>query len=112
MTDHILVTRADRILRIRIDRPERKNALTGAMYDAMRDAIAASNDDRDIRVLLIHGTPGCFTAGNDLGDFQDLERMIRERPALRFLDAISNAVKPIVIAVAGPAVGIGTTMLL
>ena len=111
-SDQILVSRADRILRIQINRPERKNALTGAMYDAMRDAISASNDDAEVRVLLIHGVSGCFTAGNDLADFQDLARMLRERPAMKFLDAISSAVKPIVIAVAGPAVGIGTTMLL
>ena len=112
MANDVLISRADRILRIQLNRPGRKNALTGAMYDAMREAITASNDDRDIRVLLIHGTQGCFTAGNDLNDFQDLERMLRERPAMKFLDAISTAVKPIVIAVAGPAVGIGTTMLL
>ena len=112
MTDHVLVTRADRILRLQLNRPERKNALTGAMYDALREAIVASNDDPDVRVLLIHGTPGCFTAGNDLSEFQDVERMIRERPAMNFLQAISTAVKPIVIAAGGPAVGIGTTMLL
>ena len=111
-SDQILVSRTDRVLRIQINRPERKNALTGAMYDAMREAISASNDDAEVRVLLIHGVSGCFTAGNDLTDFQDLARMLRERPAMKFLDAISTAVKPIVIATAGPAVGIGTTMLL
>ena len=111
-SDQILVSRADRVLRIQINRPERKNALTGAMYDAMREAISASNDDAEVRVLLIHGVSGCFTAGNDLTDFQDLARMLRERPAMKFLDAISTAVKPIVIATAGPAVGIGTTILL
>ena len=112
-TSHqILVSRADRVLRIQINRPERKNALTGAMYDMMREAISASNEDTEVRVLLIHGVSGCFTAGNDLTDFQDLARMLRERPAMKFLDAISTAVKPIVIATEGPAVGIGTTMLL
>ena len=111
-TSDVLVSRAGRVLRIQLNRPERKNALTGAMYDTMRETILASNDDNDVRVLLIHGTPGCFTAGNDLGEFQDLARMIRERPAIKFLQAISTAVKPIVIAVSGPAVGIGTTMLL
>ena len=108
----VLVSCSGRVLRIQLNRPERKNALTGAMYDAMREAIVASTDDPDIRVLFIHGTPGCFTAGNDLTEFQDLDRMLRERPAIKFLDAISTAVKPIVIAVAGAAVGIGTTMLL
>lgn len=112
MANDVLISRSDRVLRIQLNRPERKNALTGAMYDAMREAITASNDDGEIRALLIHGTPGCFTAGNDLTEFQDLERMLRERPAMKFLDVISTALKPIVIAVAGPAVGIGTTMLL
>ena len=112
MTEHILVFRANRILRIQLNRPERKNALTGAMYDVMREAIVSSNDDPGIRVVFIHGTPDCFTAGNDLAEFQDLQRMLREPPAIKFLDAISTAVKPIVVAVAGPAVGIGTTMLL
>ena len=112
MTTDILVTRMDRVLRIQLNRPDKKNALTGAMYDAMREAIAASNDDAEVRVIFIHGQPDCFTAGNDLADFQDLERMRRERPAMKFLEAISTAVKPIVAAVNGPAVGIGTTMLL
>jgi enoyl-CoA hydratase/carnithine racemase len=112
MTTDILVTKADRVLRIVLNRPDKKNALTSAMYDALREAIAGSNDDRDVRVLFIHGQEDCFTAGNDLADFQDLERMRRERPAMKFLDAISSAAKPIVAAVNGPAVGIGTTMLL
>ena len=112
MTNDILISRAGRVLRIQLNRPDRKNALTGVMYDAMREAIVASNDDAGVRVLFIHGTAGCFTAGNDLAEFQDLAKMIRERPAIKFLDAISTASKPIVIAAAGPAVGIGTTMLL
>ncbi|MEP6703137.1 MAG: enoyl-CoA hydratase-related protein, partial [Betaproteobacteria bacterium] len=112
MGSDILVTRADRVLRIELNRPDKKNALTSAMYDAMREAITASNDDRSVRVIFIHGQPDCFTAGNDLADFQDIERMRRERPAMKFLDVITTAVKPIVAAVNGPAVGIGTTMLL
>ena len=112
MTADILVTQSDRILRIQLNRPDKKNALTGAMYDAMGEAIAASNDDKQVHVVFIHGHPDCFTAGNDLADFQDLERMRRERPAMKFLEVISTAVKPIVAAVNGPAVGIGTTMLL
>lgn len=112
MTQDILVTRGGRILSIVLNRPDKKNALTGAMYDAMREAIAASDDDPEVRVLFIHGQPDCFTAGNDLAEFQDLEKVIRDRPAMRFLETISTAVKPIVIAVNGPAVGIGTTMLL
>ena len=112
MTSDILVTLADRVQRIELNRPDKKNAITSAMYDAMREAIAASDTDARVRVVFIYGQPGCFTAGNDLADFQDLERMRRDRPAMKFLDTISTAVKPIVAAVNGPAVGIGTTMLL
>ena len=112
MTNEIRVTKQDRVLRIELNRPDKKNALTGAMYDAMREAITESNADTGVRVVFIHGQQDCFTAGNDLADFQDLERMRRERPAMKFLGVISTAVKPIVAAVNGPAVGIGTTMLL
>ncbi|MBP8298696.1 MAG: enoyl-CoA hydratase [Burkholderiales bacterium] len=112
MTNDILITKANRVLRIQLNRPDKKNALTGAMYDAMREAIAGSNDDPEVRVVFIHGQPDCFTAGNDLAEFQDLARMIRERPAMKFLETISTAVKPIVAAVNGSAVGIGTTLLL
>ena len=112
MTTDILVSKKDRVLRIQLNRPDKKNALTGAMYDAMGEAIAASNADAQVRVVFIHGLPDCFTAGNDLAEFQDLERMRRERPAMKFLEVISTAVKPIVVAVNGAAVGIGTTMLL
>ena len=112
MTNDILVSQSNRVLRIQINRPDRKNALTGAMYDAMREALARSSDDRDVRVVFIHGLPDCFTAGNDLAEFRDLDRMRRERPAMRFLETISTAIKPIVAAVNGPAVGIGTTLLL
>ena len=94
MTTDILVAQSDRVLRIQLNRPDKKNALTGAMYDAMREAIAASNDDAQVRVIFIHGQPDCFTAGNDLADFQDLERMRRERPAMKFLEVISTAIKP------------------
>jgi enoyl-CoA hydratase/carnithine racemase len=112
MTTDVRVSIADRVMRIELNRPDKKNALTSAMYDAMREALAASNDDPAVRAVFIYGQPDCFTAGNDLADFQDLERMRRERPAMKFLGVISSAVKPIVAAVNGPAVGIGTTMLL
>ena len=112
MTRDILIAKTDRVLSLQLNRPDKKNALTGAMYDAMREALAASNDDPDVRVVFIHGQPDCFTAGNDLAEFQDLERIRRERPAMKFLEVISTVVKPIVVAVNGPAVGIGTTLLL
>ena len=102
----------DGVLRIEIDRPDKKNALTAAMYQAMADAIKAAEADARVRVLLIHGKADLFTAGNDLQDFLDNPPRDDNRPVFQFLYGISQAKKPIVAAVAGAAVGIGTTMLL
>lgn len=108
----IVVETKDRVARIEIARPEKKNALTLEMYAAMADAIGAAEADTNVRAILIHGAPGCFTAGNDLKDFQERPPHGEEAATWRFLRAISTAAKPMVAAVAGPAVGIGTTMLL
>lgn len=110
--NHILSEIKDGIARIEIDRPDKKNALTAAMYQAMADAIRAAEADAKVRVLLIHGKADLFTAGNDLQDFLDNPPRDDDRPVFRFLYGISQAQKPIVAAVAGAAVGIGTTMLL
>jgi enoyl-CoA hydratase/carnithine racemase len=109
---HILTETIDGILRIEIDRPDKKNALTAAMYQAMADALNAAEADSTVRVVLIHGKADLFTAGNDLQDFLDNRPRDENRPAFQFLRNISRAQKPIVAAVAGAAVGIGTTMLL
>ena len=109
---NILTESKDGVLRIEIDRPDKKNALTAAMYQAMADAIKAAEADSAVRVLLIHGKPGLFTAGNDLQDFLDHPPRDDQQPVFQFLYGISQAQKPIVAAVAGAAVGIGTTMLL
>lgn len=109
---NILTESKDGILRIEIDRPDKKNALTAAMYQAMADALIAAEADSKVRVLLIHGKSDLFTAGNDLQDFLDNRPRDENRPAFQFLRNISRAQKPIVAAVAGAAVGIGTTMLL
>jgi enoyl-CoA hydratase/carnithine racemase len=112
---HVLASIADRVATIEIRRPEKKNALTGAMYDAMSDAIARAEADADVRVVLLRGQPGCFTAGNDLSDFLVAGQaggVGVAAPAPRFLAAIRTARKPLVAAVGGVAVGIGTTMLL
>jgi enoyl-CoA hydratase/carnithine racemase len=110
--DQIITENRDGILRIEIDRPDKKNALTAAMYQAMADAIKAAEADSKVRVVLIHGKSDLFTAGNDLQDFLDNPPRDDNRPVFQFLYGISQAQKPIVAAVAGPAVGIGTTMLL
>ena len=110
--EHIITESRDGILRIEIDRPDKKNALTAAMYQAMADAIKAAEADHKVRVLLIHGKADLFTAGNDLQDFLDNPPRDDNQPVFQFLYAISQAQKPVVAAVAGAAVGIGTTMLL
>ncbi len=109
---HIRTETKDRIARIEIDRADKKNALTAGMYQAMTDALAAADADQEVRVILIHGKPDCFTAGNDLKDFLEHPPHDDNSPVFQFLRAISTAAKPLVAAVGGPAVGIGTTMLL
>ena len=109
---HILTEVKDRVLRIEIARPEKKNALTQEMYRAMSDALAAAEADGAVRAILIHGAHDCFTAGNDLKDFLDRSGDGGPSEAFRFISALPKLAKPLVAAVGGPAVGIGTTMLL
>lgn len=97
---------------IGIHRPEKKNALSLQMYQALADALTQAEGDPAVRVILLHGTPDCFTSGNDLQDFLASPPSGLESPVFRFLAAIRQAKKPIVAAVNGPAIGIGTTMLL
>jgi enoyl-CoA hydratase/carnithine racemase len=108
----ILTEKRKHILRIKINRPQKKNALTMAMYAAMADAIVQADGDDDIRVVFLQGTADCFTAGNDLKDFKDYRPAREDSPANSFMKAIRQAQKPMVAAVGGVAVGIGTTMLL
>lgn len=110
-TEIVTETR-DRILSIQINRPDKKNALTRAMYAAMADAITRADDDSGIRAVFLHGTSDCFTAGNDLKDFQAFRQDGNNKDVSNFLSAISRAKKPIIAAVGGVAVGVGTTMLL
>lgn len=109
---HLITEVKDRLLRIEIARPEKKNALTGAMYAAMADALEAADKDRNVRVALVHGARDCFTAGNDLKDFLERPPHSEASPAFRFIRTISTFAKPLVAAVNGVAVGVGTTMLL
>ncbi len=102
----------DGIAIIEIARPEKKNALTGAMYIAMAEALASADADATVRAVLITGQPDVFTAGNDLDDFKHRPSAGAESPVSRFIKALSGCGKPVVAAVGGVAVGIGTTMLL
>ena len=100
------------VARIEIARPEKKNAITTAMYQAMADAIAAAHDDGAVRAILIHGQKDIFTAGNDLEDFMKNPPSGMDAPVFRFMQALGYSEKPVVAAVNGAAVGIGTTMLM
>ncbi len=100
------------VARIAIARPEKKNALTVAMYQALADAIGAAHDDGTVRAILIHGEKDVFTAGNDLEDFMKNPPAGMDAPVFQFMQALGLAEKPVVAAVNGAAVGIGTTMLM
>jgi enoyl-CoA hydratase/carnithine racemase len=108
----IIIESREHILRIKINRPEKKNAITRSMYAAMADAIGRADDDNGVRAVFIHGTRDCFTAGNDLKDFQAFRQDGNNKDVSNFLVAISQMQKPLVAAVGGVAVGVGTTMLL
>jgi enoyl-CoA hydratase/carnithine racemase len=111
MAENILVSFENRILSIRIDRPDKKNALTRAMYIAMTEALRHAEQDPSVRVILLAGSEDCFTAGNDIADFASAKP--GEAPvAIEYLRALAETTKPVVAAVAGVAIGIGTTMLL
>ena len=113
VTEHILTCKTDQILTVHINRPATKNALTHDMYTALGDALELARNDAGIRCVLIAGSNECFTSGNDLADFaKGLPGDFQDTPVGRFLFLLTSANKPVVAAVNGPAIGIGTTMLL
>jgi enoyl-CoA hydratase/carnithine racemase len=114
MTEHIRIEHKDHILTLTFARPDKKNAITNAMYGALADAILAAETDQAVRVIVLRGEGDMFTAGNDVGEFAMMATgaFNSERHVSRFVDAIARSTKPLVAAVQGRAVGIGTTMLL
>jgi len=101
----------ERVARIELARLDKKNAITTEMYVQLAEALAAADVDSEVRAVLLHGSRDCFTAGNDLSDF--LKRPIGAKsPSWRFFEVLPSLQKPIVAAVGGPAIGIGTTLLL
>ena len=100
------------VLSLTINRIDKKNSITAAMYAAMADVLEAAESDIAVRVVVIQGHETIFSAGNDIGDFLNKPPSTQDSPVFRFLRGISSFPKPIVAAVCGPAVGIGTTMLL
>jgi len=112
MTAHIVVSKAGGILTLVMNRPEKKNALTDAMYGVLADEIEGAQTDSATRVVVIRGEGDMFTAGNDLADFAAARPDDGVRNVSRFIQALARATKPLVAAVQGRAVGVGTTMLL
>ncbi len=110
--NHVVTTLADGVLTLRMNRLDKKNALTQAMYTAMADAILDAGGNAAVRVLLITGDANCFCAGNDLVDFMNSPATPGGTPVERFMKALAAFEKPVVAAVGGVAVGIGVTMLL
>ena len=110
MSDILIETR-DGVLRLTMNRPDKKNALTGPMYDAMTAALKDAGRDDAVRAILLEGAGGSFTAGNDLGDFLAVAQGKGQSRAFPFIEAVALLEKPIVAAVDGVAVGVGTTLL-
>ena len=102
----------ERVARIRFDRLDKKNAITAQMYAQLGSALAAADADPQVRAVLLSGTAECFTAGNDVADFLHAPRQPGSSPARALFDTLPNLRKPVVAAVGGPAIGIGTTLLL
>src|SRR6202166_1815698 len=107
----IITERSGNILRIQLNRPEKKNAMTVAMYNTMADLLNDAAKDDQIRVVLWHGAGDSFSAGNDIQDFLKNPPGAGESPQARLIEALINFDKPIVAAVQGAAIGGGTTML-
>ena len=111
--EHIIVRRDGAVLEVQFNRPEKKNAITNAMYGAMADAITEAERNDDIRAVLFSSVGDFFSAGNDIKDFAAQSSGAFEGPRHvgRCLEVVIKAEKPIIAAVQGHAVGVGTTML-
>jgi len=110
MSDILVHTEAG-VMTITFNRVDKKNSITSDMYAELADALATAETDAAVRCVLIQGDPTIFSAGNDIGDFLNAPPATQESPVFRFLRGIATFPKPLVAAVCGPAVGIGTTML-
>lgn len=112
LCSEIVTTWQEGILMIRMNRPEKKNALTHAMYRQLATALSEAESDPTVRVILLGGLPGAFTTGNDLMDFLKNPLLGEESPVLTFLTTLVGLKKPLMAAVEGLAVGVGATLLL
>ena len=111
MSQDILIHTEAGVCTITLNRVDKKNSITADMYAAMADALAAAEADSAVRVVVFQGDIAIFSAGNDIGDFLNKPPAGMNSPVFRFLHNLAAFPKPLVAAVCGPAVGIGTTML-
>jgi enoyl-CoA hydratase/carnithine racemase len=112
-SQHVVVTRRDHICEVRLSRPEKRNALTPDMYEALVATFAAAEADDEVRVILMSGEGACFTAGNDLKDFLSVPKIVDSNHFIsRFLRALAGNTRILIAAIHGTTVGIGATMLL
>lgn len=111
-SEHVVVEAQDRVLLIRINRPEKKNALADSIYRALGDRIAAADADHNVRAIVLTGTGDSFTAGNDMVDFLNQKGTFETTGACYFMRKLYDFKKPALAAVNGMAIGIGTTLLL
>lgn len=109
---NLMISKHDEVCTITLHRPEKKNALTSEMYEALESNLVQAGQDPAVRVVLINASGDAFTAGNDLADFVSNPPCDHNAPVLRFLNALADLEKPVVAAVGGMAVGVGVTMLL
>lgn len=112
MTNVIETETTAGVTTLRFNRPDKKNAITAAMYTALAAALKAADADPAVRVAVITGAGDAFTAGNDLKDFAENPPKTADAPVFAFMDTLASFSKPVVAAVNGVAVGIGTTLLL
>lgn len=107
----ILIRNENGVITLILNRLDKKNSITRGMYTALADALEVAQNDVAVHVVLIQGTANIFSAGNDIGDFLNTTPGEGEPPVQRFLRSLALFPKPIIAAVCGPAVGIGTTLL-
>jgi enoyl-CoA hydratase/carnithine racemase len=112
MTGQVLISSADGVCELRLDRPEKRNAITSGMYEALARGLGAARTDAEVRAVLLCGAGPGFCAGNDLNDFLSGPKFSASHPVMALLRELATFAKPLVAAVHGQTVGIGVTMLL
>jgi enoyl-CoA hydratase/carnithine racemase len=111
VSEFIVSSVDNRVMTIRFNRPDKKNAILRSMYGEAAKALKAAQDDANVRVVVITGEGGCFTAGNDLKDFLEVPPVSEDAEVFQFMFALAAFTKPVIAAVNGLAIGIGTTLL-